>query len=1026
MLNKLCYLVPVVLIIVIGTNSAGGDVLHWKGSTSDPNWHDPTNWDRGVVPQGGDDVYCKKVSPANKDPNFTAQSSTDPLCLLCIVDTANGVSTDGQLYIDGGTLNVVSAIRASKDSTGSHTATVTMKGGTVALYGRNITVGGCSGSLVNDGPLYWSPNGGNETVESIWNMEGGLITCGTFSIVSAGTNSHSVFNLNGGTVIVRGRSVGVEGWTPGSGDAGFFVNEVVNITRTDPNAHYRSGRYALDTLNVAGGKLIATGNITSLFENRYDTTTGSNMGLIDACDVIRAYPESLHPEYPDSSYNKYIVYDYDQRNDGKTTITASALAVAKAWKPNPIDEASYVTTSPTLKWNGGAGATDGHDVYFGTNSAHVPPGDPCEYAPGTLALGQEYFWQVVPQPTNPAPDIWKFTVEGKAKGPSPLDGATIEPNATRNVTLCWTAGAYATSHDIYFGTDTYHQTDTCIVVKGTLGQVNYWRVDENSDDAHGPVTTMGTTWSFTMADYDLVDSFESYGDYDDFIVVWKESAAMDLDLALNSGRTSRDPTHSNTNKSIEVKYTYASANTGAANALFPATQNWTSSASSALALSFWMRGKGNNSALSNLYIQLATGTTTSSAYYSAKVPISDFTNLLLNDFGTAIDKGDEWMNVNIALNDFNGTGKGTSFNLASVRRLFIGSSASGAATGLFWLDDFRLYPSRCVPARDAGSPGAALADITDDCVVNYADLYKVTDAWMDSDTDVSTDGALKNCKFDGNSVEGKIDRALKLGEPRDWVDIEDLAFPDFSDKTVAMWVSVDERPTPVETKLFIFSTSNYWRLNMIAEGASNGSILEAMVGNQFTEPDDIGYTLLTGDDEHAWHHITMTVGAVSSGHVTCSMYVDGIFKQSDTVESHFYDQLDGICIGGLNNGKSQHSNITVDDFRIYGRALTKTEVRALKEGSGDPNYPSNDTLLIKYDFDETTGTVATNTGSMSTVHRPVGYTPGVTGAPQFKLSQGELYTGTDGSPAKTYINLKDYANLSKNWLYGNSGEWVFP
>jgi len=1024
MLKKLCYLVPiVVLIMVMGTNNARGDVLHWSGNGSpDPNWHVPQNWDVGVVPQGGDDAYCK-TNTGKRDPNYVTASSTyGGLCLLCIAD----VSANGELNIDSGTLNVVSALRASKNSTGPRTAKVNMKGGTLAFHGRGVTVGQCVGNDIVDGALNWGPNGPGETVESTWNMTGGLITCGAFTCPSAGTLSHSTFNLDGGTLIIREESTGFAG---GETDVsvGFFVNESLNTDR--PNNHYRAGGRG-GILNITGGTVIAQGNITPLFDPaRYDSEYEVYTGyLYDPCNVVRPYPALAA-----TSYNKFIVYDYDQRNDGKTTITAAAIPVARAWKPDPVKDSLYVPTTPTLKWNGGADATDGHDVYFGTNSASLPyvttvdAGDPCEYAPSALPLGTKYFWQAVAQPADEA-DLWEFTVEGKAKGPSPLDGASMETNASRNVTLSWAAGAYATSHDVYFGTDS---TSLSLIadnnsanfkrVQGVLGQKNYWQINENSDEDHGPVETSGAPpWSFTMADYDQVDSFESYANYDAFIVVWKESAAMDLDLALNSGRTSRDPTHSNTVKSMEVKYTYASANTGACNALFTTTQNWTSSGSSALDLSFWMRGKGNNSALSNLYIQLATGTTTSSAYYSAKVPISDFNHLLLNDFGTTIDKGDEWMNVNIALNDFNGTGKGASFNLASVRRLFIGSQASGAATGTFWLDDFRLYPSRCVHARDAGSPGAALADITDDCVVNYVDLYKVTDEWLVSDTDVSLAGALKNCKFDGNSVDGVYGKALKLGEPRDWVDIEDLAFPDFSDKTVAMWVRVDERPIPETTRLLIFSASNYWRLNIIAEGDSSNTRLESMVGNEFIEPTISGYVTITGEAEHDWHHIAMTVSPVSAGTVDCTMYVDGGQPITYTVENHFYDQLDGICIGGLNNGLNQHSNITVDDFRIYDRELTESEVLALKNGTP----PSADDLLIKYDFDETTGTVAANTGSMSTVHRPVGYTPGVTGAPQFKLSQGELYTGADSG--KTYINLKDYAIISKHWLYGNGGTWVYP
>jgi hypothetical protein len=83
--------------------------------------------------------------------------------------------------------------------------------------------------------------------------------------------------------------------------------------------------------------------------------------------------------------------------------------------------------------------------------------------------------------------------------PQPADGTTDTTMA--HMTLTWAAGAEATSHVVYFGTDNpptsgTEQTGTSFVT-ATLspGTTYYWRVDEKNSTG----TTTGTVWSFTTS-----------------------------------------------------------------------------------------------------------------------------------------------------------------------------------------------------------------------------------------------------------------------------------------------------------------------------------------------------------------------------------------------------------------------------------------------------------------------------------------------------------------------------------------------
>jgi hypothetical protein len=112
-----------------------------------------------------------------------------------------------------------------------------------------------------------------------------------------------------------------------------------------------------------------------------------------------------------------------------------------------------------------------------------------------------------------------------ASSPSPANGATTD--VVKAATLTWQPGEKAVQHDVYLGTDRAavrgaDSSDATGVYRGRLKTASYtpapaveptkqyfWRVDEVKSDG---TITKGTVWSFTVADYLVVDDFESYDD----------------------------------------------------------------------------------------------------------------------------------------------------------------------------------------------------------------------------------------------------------------------------------------------------------------------------------------------------------------------------------------------------------------------------------------------------------------------------------------------------------------------------------
>ena len=115
-----------------------------------------------------------------------------------------------------------------------------------------------------------------------------------------------------------------------------------------------------------------------------------------------------------------------------------------------------------------------------------------------------------------------------AWGPSPANGST--PDVKEVPPLTWSKGDFASQHDVYFGTDrdaveSADETDTTGIYRGRQTATSYtpaegiewgsgpyfWRIDEYNTDG---TISKGRIWSFTVADFLIVDDFEGYTDDD--------------------------------------------------------------------------------------------------------------------------------------------------------------------------------------------------------------------------------------------------------------------------------------------------------------------------------------------------------------------------------------------------------------------------------------------------------------------------------------------------------------------------------
>jgi len=228
----------------------------------------------------------------------------------------------------------------------------------------------------------------------------------------------------------------------------------------------------------------------------------------------------------------------DIEADGTTIhsgpVWSFTIAPKTAYSPSPAEGAEFVDPNVVLSWRPGFGAIL-HTVFFGEDYdtvknavAGIPQGA-TTYKPGHLESGKTFYWRVdeFHGTETLMGEVWSFTSPGAVGNANPYNGAV---NVKQTSILRWVAGDNAGSHQVYFGTDedaVRKATKASPEYKGSknLGDEKYdpglleqdtayyWRIDE-VDSQNPNDTRKGNVWTFTTADFLVVDDWESYNDID--------------------------------------------------------------------------------------------------------------------------------------------------------------------------------------------------------------------------------------------------------------------------------------------------------------------------------------------------------------------------------------------------------------------------------------------------------------------------------------------------------------------------------
>jgi hypothetical protein len=436
-------------------------------------------------------------------------------------------------------------------------------------------------------------------------------------------------------------------------------------------------------------------------ENFDDVASGAEstfVGSQDGTFIVVGFPGFPYPDglVPGTTYYWRVdeVNNTEPNSPWKGEVWSFSVPPRTAYFPDPADGADGVSVDVQLSWTEGFGSKL-HTTYFGETFEEVDNATGGQvqgtttYSPGTLKMAKTYYWRVdeFDIASTHKGNVWSFTTEGGVGSPDPTNGAV---DVTQIPTLTWVPGVFAASHQVYFGSDAeaVKNADTSSAeYKGTrdLGSESfdtgnlewnttyYWRIDEvNNANADSPWT--GPLWSFTTANFLIIDDFEAYNDLDPtdpasnrIYISWVDGYDDPTNGSLvgyeNPPFAEQTIVHSG-NQSMPMSYDNA---VGKSEATLTLTSNRDWTVKGVNTLTIWFRGEAGNAA-EQMYVTLNG---------NARIDHDD------PDAVTAIS----WTEWNIDLTRFADQG----VNLANVNSITLGLSSVTGGTGMMYFDDIRLY-----------------------------------------------------------------------------------------------------------------------------------------------------------------------------------------------------------------------------------------------------------------------------------------------------------------------------------------------
>ncbi len=494
-----------------------------------------------------------------------------------------------------------------------------------------------------------------------------------------------------------------------------------------------------------------------------------------------------------------------------------------------------------------------------------------------------------------------------ARNPRPADRAVLDVDTA--AALRWSSGGGAIQHDVYVGfdRDQVEQADpnAAAIYRGrqaatayalsellTPGVRCYWRIDEVNE---ADVVHKGAVWSFTVADYLVVDGFESYDEVCNRIVfTWLDGTGHPGSGACGVAPFGGNPTDSTVARATapQGKRTVMHSGAQAMELIYDNSQRkrYAETARTLNPVQDWTRFDVNTL---TLHIRGDSGNLAQPLYVELEDDAQH--RMLVNHPDPQAVANAFWSRWDIALSEFAAGG----VNLGHVKKIVIGvgsrTATKGGGKGRVYLDDIRL-----VNSGGAARPVAwwEFEEGAGDTAFDSAGL---------------NDGTIAGALW----TPGTIGTALWFDGIDDFVDGGKADALNPPEMTLTLWVCPETVDVPTQVVIAKAGSETYeadYALELSSAGFVHGWFGDGTTG-----------MVVFGAGNAAaneWTHLALTRDSRD-----IAIYMDGGNRMSMPYEIELGDGGYPLRMGGPSPYRGK-----IDDVRLYDRVLSPQEIEQIAAG----------------------------------------------------------------------------------------------
>ncbi len=256
---------------------------------------------------------------------------------------------------------------------------------------------------------------------------------------------------------------------------------------------------------------------------------------------------------------------------------------------------------------------------------------------------------------------------------------------------------------------------------------------------------------------------------------------------------------------------------------------------------------------------------------------------------------------------------------------------------------------------------------------------------------ISTTESSLPAGYNSGVVSG-TNRCLEFADD-DYVHVPASALSTISDEvTVSFWCYGNPVAQPMNNYTFEGRDADGNRVINVHLPWGNGEVYWDCGNDGTTSYDRVNAPAATDQYEGKWNHWAFTKNAATGEMV---IYVNGTVFASGTGKTRSMSPITSFKIGGgASSELAGNYDGKIDEFRVWDKALTQTEIQDYMYKAVDGGHPQITNLLLAYAFDETNGMQADDYSGNSNHGYLMGY-------PARRIVD----------PSKHYFNLVQTTNL---------------